>query len=77
MQNSQNKHFKLKLPHSRAYVSNLEVARFNDVVRPEMYHRRYLSELVRRDGSNTAASMLRSQKMRKTKISYASPDAEA
>ena len=46
VRNSQNQHFKLKLPHSRAYLNNLEVARYSEVTRPETFARHNINEYM-------------------------------
>ena len=39
LRNSQNQFFRLNLPHSRAYLDNLDVAKFSEVTRPETFTR--------------------------------------
>lgn len=44
--NNQNHFFKINLPHSRAYLKNVELAKYSEVHRPEWSYRDFVKDQV-------------------------------
>ena len=59
MLNCQNQHFKINLPHSRAYLQNPDLAKYAEVHRPEWSYREYVKDQVDRAKTDLVKEDLR------------------